>query len=76
MLVCSFGGLLGTAVALTALGLGGLAIGAEGVTIAFRPSLQLATLGVAVSLGVGIVAGLFPAIQAARTPIVTALRQA
>lgn len=76
MLVCSLGGLLGTAIALTALGLGGLAIGAEGVTIAFRPSLQLATLGVAVSLGVGIVAGFVPAIQAARTPIVTALRQA
>lgn len=75
MLVCTLGGLLGTTIALTALSLGGLAIGAEGVTIAFRPSLQLATLGVMVSLGVGIVAGFVPAIQAARTPIVAALRQ-
>lgn len=75
MLVCTLGGLLGTAAALTALGLGGLAIGAEGVTIAFRPSLQLASLGATVSLGVGIAAGFFPAVQAARTPIVTALRQ-
>jgi len=76
MLVCTIGGLFGTAVALAALGWGGMAIGAEGVTIAFRPSTQLALLGCAISIGVGIVAGLFPAIQAARTPIVTALRQA
>lgn len=75
MLVCTIGGLLGTVIALAALSLGGLAIGAEGVTIAFRPSLELATLGIAVSIGVGIVAGFFPAIQAARTPIVIALRQ-
>lgn len=53
----------------------GLAIGAEGVAIAFRPTFQLAALGASVSLGVGIVAGFFPAIQAARTPIVRALRQ-
>ncbi|MBN8624738.1 MAG: ABC transporter permease [Planctomycetes bacterium] len=75
MLVCTIGGLCGTAVALAALGLGGMAIGAEGVTIAFRPSMQLALLGCVISLGVGIVAGVFPAIQASRTPIVTALRQ-
>jgi len=76
MLLCVLGGLLGTALALTALAVGGMAIGAEGVTIAFRPSAQLAILGMAVSCGVGIVAGFFPAIQAARTPIVAALRQA
>ena len=75
MLVCTLGGLLGTAIALTALGFGGLAIGAEGVTIAFRPSLQLAVLGAVVSLVVGIAAGFFPAVQAARTPIIAALRQ-
>ncbi len=75
MLVCTIGGLCGTAVALAALGLGGMAIGAEGVTIAFRPSMQLALLGCVISLGVGGVAGVFPAIQASRTPIVTALRQ-
>lgn len=76
MLVCTLGGLLGTGVALAALGLGGLAIGAEGVSIAFRPSFPLAALGIAVSLGVGVVAGIAPALQAARTPIVRALRQA
>jgi putative ABC transport system permease protein len=76
MLLCVIGGFFGTALALTALAAGGMAIGAEGVTIAFRPSAQLAILGMTVSCGVGIVAGFFPAIQAARTPIVTALRQA
>lgn len=75
VLVCALGGLLGTAAALTALGFGGLAIGAEGVTIAFRPSAELAATGTFISLLVGVVAGLFPAIQAARTPIVSALRQ-
>lgn len=63
-------------VALGTLSVGGLAIGAEGVTIAFRPSVPLAVLGVGVAMGVGVVAGVFPAMQAARTPIVTALRQA
>jgi len=76
MLLCMLGGFLGTALALSALAVGGMAIGAEGVTIAFRPSAQLALLGMVVSCGVGIVAGFLPAIQAARTPIVTALRQA
>jgi len=76
ILLCAVGGLLGTALALTALAVGGMAIGAEGVTIAFRPSAQLAIPGTVVSCGVGIVAGFFPAIQAARTPIVAALRQA
>ncbi|WP_013629445.1 ABC transporter permease [Rubinisphaera brasiliensis] len=75
MLLCLTGGLLGTAVSLAILGWGALAIGAEGVTIAFRPSLPLAATGMAVSAIVGILAGIAPAIQAAHTPIVTALRQ-
>jgi putative ABC transport system permease protein len=76
MLLCTIGGLTGTGIATAMLGWGGLAIGAEGVTIAFRPSGELALTGAMVSIGVGIAAGLFPALQAARTPIVTALRQA
>ncbi|TWU18818.1 ABC transporter permease [Allorhodopirellula heiligendammensis] len=74
--LCVVGGVLGTAAALLALSLGGFAIGAEGATIAFRPSLGLALTGGLVSLLVGIVAGLAPAIQAATVPIVDALRQA
>ncbi len=75
-LLCLVGGVVGTALALTALGLGGFAIGAEGATIAFRPSIGLAISGTIVSLIAGVAAGIAPAIQAATVPIVYALRQA
>jgi len=74
--LCLIGGLAGTLFALTTLGVGGFAIGAEGATIAFRPSLGLAISGTIVSLIVGLAAGLAPAIQAATVPIVHSLRQA
>jgi putative ABC transport system permease protein len=73
--LCVVGGVLGTLVAMIALTVGGFAIGAEGVTIAFRPSLGLAISGAIVSMLVGVIAGLPPAIQAATVPIVSALRQ-
>lgn len=76
LLLCVIGGFLGTVIAMSALAWGGFAVGAEGVTIAFRPSWQLGTLGLVVSLGVGLLAGIFPALQAARTPIILALREA
>ncbi|WDQ15042.1 ABC transporter permease [Rhodopirellula sp. P2] len=75
-ILCLVGGVAGTVLALAALGFGGFAIGAEGATIAFRPSLGLAVTGTVVSVLVGILAGLVPAIQAATVPIVNALRQA
>lgn len=75
LLLCLAGGVLGTGLALAVLAGSGLAVGAEGVTIAFRPSWPLAALGIVVSLGVGLAAGMIPAWQAARTQIVTALRQ-
>lgn len=74
--LCLVGGLTGTLLALATLGLGGFAIGAEGATIAFRPSIGLAISGFIVSLIVGVAAGLAPAIQAATVPIVNALREA
>lgn len=75
LLLCLIGGMLGTLLAMGVLGWGGFAVGAEGVAIAFRPSWTLVMLGLAISLGVGLLAGLLPALQAARTPIITALRQ-
>lgn len=75
-LLCLVGGVLGTLLALAALGLGGFAIGAEGATIAFRPSLALGISGTIVSLLVGIIAGLAPAIQAATVPIARSLQDA
>ena len=74
-ILCLVGGIAGTGLAMTALAIGGFAIGAEGATIAFRPSIGLAATGTAVSLVVGVAAGLAPAVQAATVPIVNALRQ-
>ena len=70
------GGTIGIGAGLLLLAWGGFAVGAEGVTIAFRPSLDLVLSGAIVSLTVGVLAGLAPGWQAARTEIVTALRQA
>lgn len=75
MVVCLAGGILGTGLALSALAMGGFAIGAEGVAIAFRPSWSLAWSSLLVATVVGLLAGLAPAIQAARTKIVAALAQ-
>jgi putative ABC transport system permease protein len=68
------GGVLGVGLAMLALQMSHLSVGAEAVTIAFQPSWSLATMGVAVSAVVGVLAGLMPGWQAARTEIVSALR--
>lgn len=68
------GGMLGVTVAMLVLQLSHLSVGAEAVTIAFRPSWSLAATGVLVSGIVGVLAGLAPGWHAARTQIVTALR--
>ena len=75
-ILCVVGGIAGTGIALGILFVSGFAIGAEGATIAFRPSWWLASSGTMVSLAVGVIAGLAPAIQAATVPIVNALREA
>jgi putative ABC transport system permease protein len=69
------GGIVGVGAALVALESSSLAVGAEAVTVAFRPSLRLAATGVAAALVTGLLAGIVPAWQAARTEIVPALRQ-
>lgn len=76
LLLCVLGGTIGTGAAMAVLGWSGLAIGAEGVTIAFRPSLLLACSSLIVATAVGLAAGVLPAIQASRTSIVEALREA
>jgi putative ABC transport system permease protein len=74
LLVSLAGGLLGVGFALAGLRWSGLAVGTEGVTIPFHPSLALGVTGLLVSLAVGLLAGLVPAWQAARAEIVAALR--
>ena len=69
------GGILGVGAAIIMLKLSRLSVGAEAVTIAFTPSLRLAITGLIVSAIAGTLAGIAPAIHAARTEIVPALRQ-
>jgi putative ABC transport system permease protein len=76
ILLSVVGGVVGVGVAMLTLKFSSLAIGAEAVTIAFIPTWRLAILGVLVSFAAGILAGVAPAIHAARTDIVPALRQA
>jgi putative ABC transport system permease protein len=75
VLLSVIGGVVGVAAAMLMLELSSLSVGAEAVTIAFSPSFRLASTGLVVSLIVGVLAGIAPAIHAARTEIVPALRQ-
>jgi len=70
------GGIVGVAAAMIMLEISSLSVGAEAVTIAFTPSIRLAITGLIVSAIAGVLAGIAPAIHAARTEIVPALRQA
>ena len=74
--LCLSGGIVGSMFALLALHFGGFAIGAEGATIAFKPSIWLGLYSIGTSLIVGLAAGLPPALQTAGMSIVNALRTA
>lgn len=74
VLLSIMGGAVGVIAALLVLKFSSLSVGAEAVTIAFTPSTQLAITGLAVAFMTGLIAGIFPAIQAARTDIVDGLR--
>ena len=69
------GGIIGVGSAMLVLKISSLSVGAEAVTIAFTPSVRLAVTGLIVSAVAGTLAGIAPAIHAARTEIVPALRQ-
>lgn len=70
------GGGLGVAAGLMFLAWSGMSVAAEGVTIAFQPSWDIAIHGLIASLAVGLLAGLAPGWHAARAEIVPALRHA
>ena len=69
------GGVVGVATAILLLKLNSLSVGAEAVTIAFTPSIRLAITGLLVSFSAGTLAGIAPAIHAARIEIASALRR-
>jgi putative ABC transport system permease protein len=73
-LVSLAGGALGVAAAIATLAFGRFSMGTEGVVIAFEPSLSVALFGIVTAAAAGFLAGVFPAWQAARSEIVTALR--
>jgi putative ABC transport system permease protein len=75
VIVSILGGLLGIGAAMATLAFYPMTFGAEAVTIAFTPSLDLALKGMIVAAAVGLIAGLMPAWQASRANIVMALRQ-
>jgi putative ABC transport system permease protein len=75
LLLCLAGGLAGTVSALAVLRFSHLAVAAEGVTIAFEPSVHLGIVGVAASLLIGVIAGVAPGWHAADTPIGDVLRE-
>jgi putative ABC transport system permease protein len=75
-LLSTLGGGLGVFAGLLFLAWSGTSVAAEGVTIAFRPSWEVAIQGLVASLAVGLLAGVAPGWQAARTEIVPALRHA
>ncbi|MEQ8788855.1 MAG: ABC transporter permease [Pirellulaceae bacterium] len=74
LLLCLLGGAIGVGAALLSLMLSHFSISAEAVSIALTASPQLAGLGIAVALVTGLLAGFAPALHAARTEIVPALK--
>jgi putative ABC transport system permease protein len=73
-LLSTIGGGLGIAAGVMLLAWSGMSVAAEGVTIAFRPSCDVAVQGLVASLAVGLLAGVAPGLTAARAAIVPALR--
>jgi putative ABC transport system permease protein len=74
LLVSLAGGVLGVGTALVVLSTQSMALGTEGILITFLPSFTLTATGLAAAMAVGALAGIVPALQAARAEIVPALR--
>ena len=74
LLLSVLGGCIGIFAAAATLTFSGMSIGAEAVTIAFTPSLEVLMTGAVVTVMVGVIAGLAPAWRASRAEIVPALR--
>lgn len=68
------GGATGIVTALGVLANSGIAVSAEAVSLALTPSASLAGIGLGLSVAVGVLAGMLPALAAARTEIIPALR--
>ena len=76
LLLGAAGGALGAVAAVATLNWGGFSLTSEGLSVVFEPDAAVLAMAVAVSLGVGLLASVVPAVQAARRPIVASLRGA
>ena len=74
LLLSLLGGCIGIFAAAATLTFSGMSIGAEAVTIAFTPSVEVLVTGAVVTVMLGVIAGLAPAWRASRAEIVPALR--
>lgn len=68
------GGVLGTFAALAVIHFGNFSLYNEGLSISIRANWSMVFVGLAISAGVGVVAGLVPAIQASRREIAHCFR--
>jgi putative ABC transport system permease protein len=75
LLLGLLGGVLGTIASSVFLGLRRYTFGNEGLTLAVSPSMEVVLSGILVALLVAIIASLWPAVHAARQPIVQSLRR-
>ena len=74
LLLSCAGGLIGALAAWAALELGGFSLSSEGLSIVFLAEWSLVGLGLLVSVAVGVLSGLVPAWQVARSDLIASLR--
>lgn len=74
LLLGVLGGVIGTAIALSVVHIGNFSLSQEGLSISVSASWSVLALGLLISAGVGIVAGLVPAWQASRREIASCFR--
>ena len=74
MVLGLLGGVVGVGLAYLALHHGGFSISSEGLSLVFDPTIGVITTAIAIAIALGLIAGLWPAWRAARTPIVASLR--
>ncbi len=74
MLIGLLGGALGTGIALAVVHFGNFSLSQEGLSISVSASWSVMALGLVISAGVGIVAGLVPAWRAGRREIASCFR--
>jgi ABC-type antimicrobial peptide transport system permease subunit len=74
MLIGTIGGLLGTGIAWAVIRYTGLTLSNEGLSVRMKAGADVMLIGLIVSCGLGVLAGLVPAWQASRREITACFR--